>query len=75
MTDEFDPFAEDYDTSAAETAEDAGSGGGGGIEIAGRYHVVIKTVKYEPAEIEGGMVEAAKVAATLLSRAFALPEG
>ncbi|WP_224824547.1 gene transfer agent family protein [Cognatishimia sp. MH4019] len=27
------------------------------------------------AEIEGGMVEAAKVAATLLSRAFALPEG
>jgi len=53
MTDEFDPFAEDYDTSAAETAEDAGSGGGGGIEIAGRYHVVIKTVKYQPAEIEG----------------------
>ncbi|MEL6597039.1 MAG: gene transfer agent family protein [Pseudomonadota bacterium] len=27
------------------------------------------------AEIEGGMVEAAKVAATLLSRAFAMPEG
>jgi len=26
------------------------------------------------AEIEGGMVEAAKVAATLLARAFALPE-
>ena len=27
------------------------------------------------AEIEGGMVEAAKVAAMLLSRAFAMPEG
>ncbi len=49
---EFDPFASDYSTENADK-ETIHEGGGGGVQLDGRYHVIVEKSEYLAASVEG----------------------
>jgi len=52
-TDNYDPFSEDHNTENL-SEETVHEGGGGSVNIEGRYHVQVESVEYLEADISGG---------------------